>query len=312
MESVRRIEGGGPEHCGGIGVSSPVSLPRVGNPGLRGLLALGIAWLSIWLCSQGTLATAADFVPLFPDPALEAAVRSQVFAKRFTREPLHESDVAMVSTVVAHGAGIRNLAGLEKCRSLAMLELPGNRIEDLGPLAKLPKLQYLDLRTNQVVSLTALSSVVSLQYLNLGWNRILDASPLRGLTNLTAVYLTGNRLTDLGPIYGLSQLTSLYADDNRLASIEGVGRLKGLTTLSLSGNRLSNLRPIEALESLQYLFLARNRVEDLADLVRWLEGDRDQRFAPFLQIDLSENPLGSEARRRQWASMKATGVRLLP
>jgi len=94
--------------------------------------------------------------------------------------------------------------------------------------------------------------------------------------------------------------------------MEGIGRLKGLTTLSLSGNRISNVRPIEGFESLQYLFLARNRIEDLGDLVRWLEGDRDQRFAPFIQLDLAENPLGTEARRGQWKALKATGARLLP
>lgn len=279
---------------------------------MKSCLGLGITCLWVVMGSLGSGARAEDASRLFPDPAMEAAVRSQVFAKRFTREPLTEVDVAQVSTVVAHGAGIRSLAGLEKCRSLAMLELPGNRIVDLGPLANLTRLQYLDLRTNAIVTLTPLASVAALQYLNLSWNRIEDVGPLQGLTNLTALHLSGNRLTDLGAVYGLSRLTSLYVDDNRLVSIEGIGRLKALTTLSLSGNRLSHLRPMESLESLQYLFLARNRVEDLADLLRWLEGDREHRFAPFLQIDLEGNPLGTEARRRQWNAMKTTGVRLLP
>jgi hypothetical protein len=76
-------------------------------------------------------------VSIFADKRLEAAVRQQVFAKRGTQEPLTAADVGTVSTVSAPFAGITNLTGLEHCRSLAMLELPGNRIVDLRPLSGL-------------------------------------------------------------------------------------------------------------------------------------------------------------------------------
>jgi len=176
----------------------------------------------VCLCFAGWSGSASDLSGrLFPDAALEAAVRSQVYSKRFNREPLYESDVTQVSSVIAHGAGVRSLVGLEKCGSLAKLEIPGNLIADLSPLSKLTQLQYLDVRTNQIASVAPLASVGSLQYLNLGWNRIEDAAPLRGLTNLTALVLSGNRLSDLGPVFGLARLASLYADDNRISRWRG-------------------------------------------------------------------------------------------
>ncbi len=132
---------------------------------------------------------------LFPDPALEAAVRSQVFAKRSNREPLVEGDVAQVSTIVARGRGIRSLAGLEKCRGLAMLDVAGNQIADLEPLTGLARLQFLDLQSNRVVDVSPLAKVSALQYLHLGENLVSDAAPLAGLNHLSALYLNGNRLT---------------------------------------------------------------------------------------------------------------------
>jgi len=247
---------------------------------------------------------------LFPDQGLEAAVRRQVFAKRDTTEPLVEADVVNVSTVEARNRGVRNLAGLEKCRNLAMLELGGNAVVDLGPLCGLPRLQFLDVQSNRVENLGPLAGVPALQYLHLAHNQLRDVRPLAGLTNLSALYLSGNQLESLAPLLGLSRLASLYLDDNRLRSLEGLGRLRGLSTLSLSGNRIADLRPLAGLEGLQLLFLERNRIQDLTALVEWLKSDRDQRFAPFLQVHLDGNPLSSDARRHQWEALRSTGVRL--
>jgi hypothetical protein len=46
---------------------------------------------------------------------------------------LVEADVAQVSTVIARNRGIRSLSGLEKCRSLAMLDVAGNAVSDVQP-----------------------------------------------------------------------------------------------------------------------------------------------------------------------------------
>ena len=50
---------------------------------------------------------------IFPDKALEAAVRHYVFEKRHTEEPITAEDVATISTITARNKGIRDLTGLE-------------------------------------------------------------------------------------------------------------------------------------------------------------------------------------------------------
>src|SRR4051812_3937421 len=78
---------------------------------------------------------------LFPDKNLEAAVRQQVFEKRNKPDPLVEADVVNISTVVGKGKKITSLAGLEKCKSLALLDLENNEIVDLEPIKELKLVQ---------------------------------------------------------------------------------------------------------------------------------------------------------------------------
>ena len=248
--------------------------------------------------------------PLFPDPALEAAVRRQVFAKRENAEPLTEADVAGLSTVEARGRGITNLAGLEACRALALLDLPGNAVSDLTPLAGLPRLQSLTLAGNRIGDLAPLAGVTALQYLELSGNRIHDLAPLAGLTNLASLYLSSNAVSDIRPLLGLRKLGSLYLEANNLRSIEGIGALRGLFTLSLRDNAISDLRPLTGFTSLYHLFLQNNRIQDLGPLLTLLEADKDQRFAPFLNLYLAGNPLSSEARTRQLPALERLGTRV--
>src|SRR6266850_3564193 len=74
---------------------------------------------------------------LFPDKNLEAVVRQYVFDKRNKPDPLVEADVVNISTISGKGKKIANLQGLEKCKSLAQIELDNNEITDLSPLKDL-------------------------------------------------------------------------------------------------------------------------------------------------------------------------------
>jgi internalin A len=246
---------------------------------------------------------------LFPDPQLEAAVRQQVFAKRGTEEPLVESDVVNVSTVQASGRGITNLAGLEKCRSLAMLEIANNQVSDLGPLAGLERLQFLDAQGNQISDLTPLARTPALQYLHLAGNKVWNVAPLAGLTNLSALYLSGNQVEEIGPLLGLRKLVSLYLDNNKVRSLEGIGRLRSLSSLSLSGNGIADLRPMERGPHLQFLFLENNKIEDLQPLVQWVKSDKERRFAPYLQVYLAGNPLSENSTSQGLAALREVGTR---
>lgn len=268
----------------------------------------GVGWavLSGWLIGLGEAAATG----LFADPRLEAAVRQQVFTKRYTDEPLVEADVIGVSTIEARGRGIESLAGLERCRNLAMLDLAGNRVLDLGPLSGLTRLQFLDVQSNRVETLAPLGKVTGLQYLHAARNGLTDVAPLSGLTNLSALYLSGNRIEDIGPLVHLRRLASLYLDGNRIESLAGIEWLRGLTVLSLSDNRVADPEPLTGLERVQLLFLDRNRIQDLEPLVRWVKGDEEQRFAPFLRLHLAGNPLGTVARQRQIPEIETAGVKV--
>src|SRR5436309_8579054 len=140
-------------------------------------------WLCVWLIgaltstlSAGARAAETNQSPVvnFPDKNLEKAVRKFVFEKRDNDKPLVEADLVTLSTIQATGMGITNLAGLEKCESLASLDLAKNKITDLQPLKNLARIQYLNLAENQIADLSPLSSVSALQYIELSHNRVKD------------------------------------------------------------------------------------------------------------------------------------------
>ena len=86
-------------------ISTPLGL----RSSLRNTL---LAW-SFFLLIPAALAQ-----DLFPDKALEAAVRREVFEKRYNAEPLTLDDVKSISQVVAKGKGIKSLEGLQNCKAL--------------------------------------------------------------------------------------------------------------------------------------------------------------------------------------------------
>src|SRR5207245_168014 len=122
--------------------------------------------------------------PVFKDKNLENAVRKFVFDKRDNDKPIVEADVANLSTIQGVGMEIADLSGLEKCASLASLDLSKNRIKALTPLQGLSKLQYLNLADNQIEDIAPLAEDMALQYLELSNNQVKDLKPLHGLTNL--------------------------------------------------------------------------------------------------------------------------------
>src|SRR5258706_9265627 len=89
-------------------------------------------------------------VSIFPDKNLETAVRKFVFEKRDNNKPITEADVVSLSTINGSGGQIKDLTGLEKCKSLASLDLSKNQISKLGPLKDLKSIQYLNLANNQI------------------------------------------------------------------------------------------------------------------------------------------------------------------
>ena len=250
-------------------------------------------------------------VSIFPDKKLEAAVRKFVFDKRDNEKPITESDVANLSTIQGVGMGIKDLTGLEKCRSLASLDLAKNSVTELGPLKELTSIQYLNLANNQISDVGPLGKIIALQYIELSNNQVKDIAPLSGLTNMASLYLSNNQVSDIAPITGFRRLSSLYLDKNKLTSVKGVENFKWLSSLSLNDNQLADVTPIASLNSLYFLFLERNKIKDITPLFEAAKKDSEgeKRFSPYINIFVAGNPLSSTAKR-QLSQMKEFGCRI--
>lgn len=247
---------------------------------------------------------------LFPDKRLEAAIREKVLSKSGTEQPLTVEDVRNISQIFGKGKGIRDLRGLERCGALTTLDLSNNDISDLTPLADLKKLQGLYLEKNHVSDLKPLAGLTGLQSLEVSDNEIVDLKPLSGLTNLSSLSIANNKISDPSAIAGLLRLWSLSLSGNGITSLTGLKELKQLCVLSLKGNRIADLSPLSGLPALRMLFLENNQIRDLDVLVDMATKDaqNEKRFAPFVKIYLSGNPLSDAARTSQAAELRSTGA----
>jgi internalin A len=245
---------------------------------------------------------------LFPDKNLEAVVRQYVFEKRNKPDPLVEADVANISTIVGKGKKIASLQGLEKCKSLALLDLENNDISDIEPIKDLKLIQSLNLAKNKIQNLGPLAALTGIQYLEIANNQVSDLSPLSNIKALVNLYASNNKIKDLSPLSSTPKLISLYLDGNPLENIQALASLKNLERLDLRNTGISDLSPLAEHTEWKYLFLNGNKITDLsvlaADAKKDYEGQK--RFAPFWQIWVGDNPL-SDAAKAQLEEIKKYG-----
>jgi Leucine-rich repeat (LRR) protein len=274
------------------------------------IFRLGCGLLTIWLtCLRAFAAESTPSpTPIFVDTQLEKAVRRFVLEKRDNDKILVEADLASLSTIQANGLEITNLSGLEKCMSLASLDLAKNKISNLEPLKTLIKIQYLNLANNQIEDISPLREIIALQYIELSHNRVKDVQPLASLTNLASLYLSHNVIADIAPLTKFRKLSSLYLDNNKVTDISGLNRLTSLLTLSLNNNAVTDLSPLVGLNGLYFLFLENNKIEDLTPLITMTQKDYEgeKRFAPFLQVYLK----GNSIQKSQIDKLRTFGTRV--
>lgn len=262
----------------------------------------------IGFCSAPLVALHAE--DLFPDKGLEAAVRKEVFAKRYNNEPLTKEDVKNISQVMGKGKGIKSLAGLEHCVAVQEIDLEDNEITDLSPLAGLKLVQSLTLAHNKIESIAPLAELERLQYLELSSNSVSDLSPLAKMTNMRSLYLSDNKITKIDVVKGLKKTWTLYLAGNKVEDFSPIGELKWLTSLDLRGCNLEKLDFLKPLTELNYVMLAENKITDLSTLVEMAKGDEQKRFAPFWRLYLYDNPLSDKAKTEQVDELKKIGARV--
>jgi internalin A len=268
------------------------------------------AVLSIPLLSLASELTAQDSI--FPDKNLEAVVRNYVFEKRNNEQPIVEADVVNISTIKGNNKGIKDLAGLEKCRSLASLDLAGNEITKIDAIAGLKNLQSLDLSKNKITDIKPIEGLTKLQYVQLSDNQIADLSPVSKLDNLRSLYVSNNKIQNLTPVANLKKAWSLYVDGNQVVDIKPIASMDKLDSLDLRGNQVSDLSPLRGHERWTFLLLDNNKITDLGVLVETAKAAnaKPDRSASFWQIFLTGNPLSDAAKNQQLGELKQLAKRV--
>lgn len=202
-------------------------------------------------------------VVMFPDPGLEAAIRSAV--SKLTGD-IFPDDLEGLRQLSAVGLGISSLEGIQYCTDLVELALADNLIVDLSPVSALAGLSWLDVGNNQITDLSTLAALSNLRDLGLKGNQISDLSPLSGLTSLWTISLWSNQVADLSPLADLTSLRTLDLADNELSDLSPLAGLSELRVLALSGNRIVDISPLSRLSKLMLLDLQRNWIVDLRAL----------------------------------------------
>ncbi len=141
---------------------------------------------------------------VFPDAALESAVRAAL-DKPFGC--ISKSELLGIVELQAPGLNIRDLEGLQHCKSLTTLNLRSNKIQSISPLSGLTNLTWVHLGDNILSNVEPLSGLLFLDYLNLFG----DANEIYDWQHLVANAQAGG----LGPGSRviLPTRTTLNADD---------------------------------------------------------------------------------------------------
>ncbi len=253
------------------------------------------------------LASAQD---LFPDKGLEAAVRREVFAKRYNEEPLTKDDVKNISQVKAKGKGIKSLEGMQHCVSVQEIDFENNEIVDLKPLAELKLIQSINLAGNKIENIEPLAALSRVQYLELSRNAVSDIYPLSNMSNMRSLYLSDNKIEKIDVVKALPKVWTLYLANNPVKDFSPIGEMKWLTSLDLKNCGVTDFGFLKNLTELNYVMAVDNKVKDLTPLVEMATADKERRFSPFWRLYLAGNPLEEKAKGEQIEALKKLGARI--
>jgi Leucine-rich repeat (LRR) protein len=219
---------------------------------------------TLLLTVMPTSTVGADSVVTFPDPNLEAAIRSAI--NKPTGDILQSDLDGLTSYFNASGRGIIDLSGFEHCTNVPTAMFESNQITDLAPLAGLTNLTGLGLHSNQISDLSPLAGLTNLTGLGLSSNQITDVSSLAGLTNLTELGLWGNQITDISLLVGLTNLQTLYLERNQISNLSPLSGLTNLRSLTLHSNQITDISPLSGLTKLTSLYIENNQIGNLSPL----------------------------------------------
>ncbi|MFP6615797.1 MAG: leucine-rich repeat domain-containing protein, partial [Candidatus Hydrogenedentota bacterium] len=234
-------------------------------------------------------------VDVFPDPALEAAVKATLIG--LGHDPgaaIEPGDLAgkEFTSLIADSVGIRNISGLQYATELQSIILTNNLINDISPL----------------------SGLSNLTSLNLSGNRITIPAPLAGMTGLTTVELDDNLIGDVSTLGEIPGLSLLSLRNNILHDISPLGQNDtgcgtcaptALATLRLDGNQIIDISPVATMLALNELTLADNSIGDIDGIMM------NAGIANGDSVDLTGNPLNAMAICESIGVLESLGITVL-
>ncbi len=134
-----------------------------------------------------------------------------------------------------------------------------------------------------------------------GWS-IYSLAGLEYLTSLWQLYLGNEHIEDLTPLAGLTNLQILGLPYNQIEDLTPLAGLTNLQRLDLDGNQITDVRPLASLKLLTSLYLSSNQITDVSPLVANTGLDKGD------YIDLTDNPLSTQALNEHIPALKARGV----
>ena len=208
----------------------------------------------------------------FPEPALEAAVRSQIPNKSMPTNEVFDIDLEAIDSLSAATLGISDLSPLVHLTSATNLVLFFNAVEDLGPLGGLTQLLAVDLEGNDIDDLGPLASLTQLTELNIAFNFVEDLSPLSGLTQLRELDARSNLLLDISPLASLTALRELNLGGNLdVTNATPVAALSALEAIDLSGTAIDDATPLAGLLQLNFINMNDTLLTDLTPFINIAE-----------------------------------------
>ena len=176
-------------------------------------------------------------------------------------------ELALLTSLEAHNAGISDLTGLEFAINLTSLSLNDNNISDISAVANLTNLTSLHLRNNSISDISAVANLTNLTSLYVADNSISDISAITGLTKLTGLDLRENSISDISAVADLTHLEWLWLQNNLISDTSAVANLMNLTDLRLSDNSILNISVVPELVNLTKLYLENNNIRDISALM---------------------------------------------
>ncbi len=185
---------------------------------------------------------AAEGEVIFPDPAVEEAVRKDL---KQEEGPIMIADVAeFTSFSLNQLLYVADISGIEHMVNITEFDMSQNATSDVSAVSGLTKLTRLDLAQNDIEDISPVAGLTNLTYLRLHDNRVSDLSPLVELTNLTELDLRINQISDISVLSELTNLSKLNLTSNQITDISSVASLSNLTFLELTRNEITDISPL--------------------------------------------------------------------